>query len=267
MSTLESIVKSAKKPNGGINRDKLWVNYHNLISINEFSSKWNDFCDKMEVPMMPLLYQHITDEVFEFLLREEFEFVEPTGIEEEQVISLTYEEENAVHFIGGYVLRVMKDDPMNVKILPLILKLINTDKDGHAGTSREWLKSIDRGGLTDITDEAFKCFYSIELVIRRYFNSSRTRDMVDGFTEEVNAAVLQDDDVLFNWCLAVGLALGCDYDEGISDSCLKKIVSNWVTIRGHSFSNSMMEMYKQCSKKATDKSKPLRSKLFTDNTD
>ena len=91
---------------------------------------------------------------------------------------------------------------------------------------------------------------SIELVIRRYFNSSHTRDMVDGFTEEVNVA--QDDDVLFKWCLAVGLALGCDYDEDISDSCLKKIVTKWVTIRGHSFSKSMMEMY---TKKGTDKSK------------
>ena len=96
---------------------------------------------------------------------------------------------------------------MNVNILPLVLKFISTEKDGHVGSSQEWLKSIDRGGLTDITDEVFQCFYSIELVIRRYFNSSRTRDIVDGFTEEINAAVLQDDDVLFNWYLAVGLTL------------------------------------------------------------
>ena len=70
---------------------------------------------------------------------------------------LTFEEENAVHF-GGYVLRILKEDPMNVNILPLVLKLINTEKDGHVGSSQEWLKSIDRGGLTDITDEAFQCF-------------------------------------------------------------------------------------------------------------
>ena len=91
--------------------------------------------------------------------------------------------------------------------------------------------------------------------------------MVDVFAEEVNTAVLQDDDVLFNWCLAVGLALGCDYDESISDSCLKQIVRKWITIRGHSFSKSMMEMYKQRSKKGTEKSKPLRSKCSTNNTD
>ena len=131
----------------------------------------------------------------------------PTGIEEGQTPHLTFEEENAVHFVGGYVLRVIKEDPKNLNILPLVFKLINTEKDGHVGSSQEWLKSIDRGGLIDITDEAFQFFYSIELVIRRYFNSSQTRDMVDGFNEEVYTAVLQDDDVLFNWCLAVGLAL------------------------------------------------------------
>ena len=79
--------------------------------------------------------------------------------------------------VGSYVLHILKEDPMYVNILPLVLKLINTEKDGHVGSSQEWLKSIDRGGLTDITDEAFECFYSIELVKRKYFNHSRTRDM------------------------------------------------------------------------------------------
>lgn len=263
---LEVTVESAKKGNGGINREKLWVNYYKEISSNEFTSKWNDFCGKIKVTVMPLFYQHITDEIFEYLLKDEFDLNGPIGIEENQTPPLTFEEENAVHFVGGYLLRVIKEDPKNPNILPLVLKLINTEKD-YVGSSQEWLKSIDRGGLIDTTDEAFQCFYSIELVIRRYFNSSRTRDMVDGFTEEVNKAVLQDDDVLFNWCLAVGLALGCDYDETISDSFLKQIVKKWITIRGHSFSKSMMEMYKQCSKKGTDKLKPLRTKVFSDNTD
>ena len=90
--------------------------------------------------------------------------------------------------------------------------------------------------------------------------------MVDGFTEEINAAVLQDDDVLFNWCLAVGqLILEYNYDESIADNCLKQIVCKWVTIRGHSFLKSTMAVYKQCSKKGTNKSKPSRSKLFTEH--
>ena len=30
--------------------------------------------------------------------------------------------------------------------------------DSHVSGSQEWLKSIDRGELTDITDEAFQTF-------------------------------------------------------------------------------------------------------------
>ena len=142
--------------------------------------------------MTPLFYQHITDEVFEYLLKDEFDLNGPTGIEEGQTPHLTFEEkmQSTLLVFMCYV---------NLNILPLVFKLINTEKDGHVGSSQEWLKSIDRGGLIDITDEAFQFFYSIELVIRRYFNSSRTRDMVDGFNEEVNTAVLQDNNVLFNW--------------------------------------------------------------------
>ena len=148
----------------------------------------------------------ITDEIFEFLMKDEFDLNGPTGFEE-QTPHLTFEEENAVHFVGDYVLRVIKEDPKNFNILPLVLKLINIEKNSHVGSSQEWLVSIDRGGLIGITDEAFQCFYSIELLIRRYFNSSHTRDMVNGFTEEVNAAVLQDDDVLFSCWFSTWLRL------------------------------------------------------------
>ena len=121
VSTLEVIVESAKKNNGGINREKLWVNYHKETSSNEFASKWNNFCSKIKIVMTPLFYQHITDEVFEYLLQDEFDLNGPTGIEEGQTPHLTFEEENAV---GGYVLRVIKEDPKNLNILPLVFKLI-----------------------------------------------------------------------------------------------------------------------------------------------
>ena len=89
--------------------------------------------------------------------------------------------------------------------------------------------------------------------------------MNEGFVDKVSTAILNDEDLLFNWCLAVGLAVGSNYDNDKADRCLKQIVKKWITIRGFSFSNSLMEMYKQQSKKGTGKSKPLRSKLFTES--
>ena len=69
ISMLEDMIESSKKANrftGGINREKLWVNYQKQTSSNEFASKWNDFCHKIRVPMMSLFYQRITDEVLNF---------------------------------------------------------------------------------------------------------------------------------------------------------------------------------------------------------
>ena len=37
----------------------------------------------------------------------------------------------------------------------------------HTGTSQTWLKRVDRGGLTDVTNEAYQCFYAIEVAIRK----------------------------------------------------------------------------------------------------
>ena len=174
---------------------------------------------------------------------------------------MTYEEQNAVHYVGGYVVRALKKSKGNADILPILDKLITSDGE-HTGTSQTWLKSIDRGGLTDISDEAYQCFYAIEVANRGHLQIENTREMNEGFVDKVTTSILNDEDLLFNWCLAVGLAMGCNYDNEVADRCLKQIVKKWITIRGFSFSNSLMEMYKQQSKKGTGKSKPLRSKLF-----
>ena len=63
-----------------------------------------------------------------------------------------------------------------------------------------------------------------------------------------------DSDVLFQWCMA-------GQDESDEDA-QEKIVEKWITKRGYSFANSMMEMYKQQEKKELQNQKSLRSKLF-----
>jgi len=85
--------------------------------------------------------------------------------------------------------------------------------------------------------------------------------MNTNFMQKVSEAVLNDDDVLFNWCLAAGI----DFSEDITNKCLALITKKWLTIRGHSFAANVLEMYKQSTKKGTHKSKPLRCKLFTEN--
>ena len=73
--------------------------------------------------------------------------------------ALSNEEENAIHYVGGYVLRELKKDHSNSSILPLIEKLtISEKRPARIDPSLQWVMSVDRGGLTKITDEAFQCF-------------------------------------------------------------------------------------------------------------
>ena len=65
--------------------------------------------------------------------------------------------------------------------------------------------------------------------------------MNEGFRKKVISAILSDDDLLFDWCFAAEFVV----DQDIGDRCLQKVVNKWFVIRGFSFSNSMMEMYKQ----------------------
>ena len=50
--------------------------------------------------------------------------------------------------------------------------------------------------------------------------------------------LIHDDDVLIYWCMA-------GFDSSDKERCLQVIVDKWMTIRGFSFAESMMEIYKQ----------------------
>ena len=258
MITLTTVVESARSKASGqnINRETLWIKFHELTSSEDFITKWEEFVKNLNTTVPPLLYQHLTDEIFEGVIKK---FCGPltsnnTAPKEDTVV-LSNEEENAIHYVGGYVIRELKKDKFNSRMrLPLLEHLTDAEKRPTIDEARQWITSINRGGLTKISNTAFQCFCDIEVSIRRFLNVSNTRDMN-------TSAILSDDDLLFDWCFASEFIV----DQDITDRCLEKIVNKWFVIRGFSFSNSMMEMYKQESKKGTGKSKPLRSKLYTDN--
>ena len=262
VSTLTNVIESARsKVSQHINKEKMWIRFHELTSSRGFITKWERFIDNLSVAVPPLLYQHLTDEIFEGSIKTILGSSSANDPIEDDNIVLSNEEENVIHYVGGYVIHELKKDKTNANMLPLLEKLTDSEKRPTIDAARQWITSVNRGGLTKITDEAFQCFRDIEVSIRRFLNVNNTREMNQDFSKMVTSAILCDDDLLFNWCFASGVVV----DQNVADRCLEKIVNKWFVIRGFSFANSMMEMYKQTSKKGTDKSKPLRSKLYTDD--
>ena len=126
--------------------------------------------------------------------------------------------------------------------------LIEKDRETLSeGSSAEWVDMIDCGGLVYITEECHQLFISIEYVTRYHMNLSNLHSMDEDFQEHLERVVSTDDDVLLNWTMT-----GSNDEE-----LLQEIIKLWVTIRGFSFAKSIMEKYKQESKKSTKKSKGL----------
>ena len=81
--------------------------------------------------------------------------------------------------------------------------------------------------------------------------------MDDTFQQTLANSIIADDDVQFYWRFTGTM------DKNTGANCLELVTQKWITIRGFSFANSIMEMYKQQAKKCTGKSKGLRTKMFT----
>ena len=173
----------------------------------------------------------------------------PDSVED---VGLTYEEENAIHYVGGYVIRQLKSDKANSEMISLLEQLEETspvvDDPTHC-----WINLVNRGGLTRITNEAFKCFCDTEIIIRRFLHIDKTREINDQFLKKIMDSVLHDEELIFDWLMASRFTL----EDDSSNNCLRQIVKKWLSIRGNSSARNVIESYKQDLKKGTQKSKPL----------
>ena len=78
------------------------------------------------------------------------------------------------------------------------------------------------------------------------------------FRKKLENLFMGDSDVEFYWLLT-----GIE-DKDAGELVIENLIEKWVTVRGFSFTSSILEQYKQNSKKTTAKSKGLRAKLFTE---
>ena len=233
----------------GENRTKLWKQFFALRSSEEFGLRWKQYLEHLKLTGKPLFYQHFTLVLYEQLLCSKFRITD-TAFEEND-IQFTYEEENAIRYMGGYVVRKLKEKKHDVEFL-----VNSRNKACLEAQSSDWINAVDRGGLVHITDPCFQLFLAIETVTRQKMKAT-SAVMNDTFLKFLNNVIACDSDVLFNWTLITG-------DESSNEDILHAIINLWVTVRGFSFAKSIVEQYRIATKKRTAKTKGLRTKLFTD---
>lgn len=253
---LTSIVKHAN--NKTLDKDQLWSSFHALRSSKMFDKKWEEFLSLCKMPTCPLFYQHFTAKLMEHTIKQQIVSV-PEIVTDPQPSALGYEEQNAVRYVAGYIIRNVRQhlkSPQDDELLLALKDLCNTDDDTEPAESEEWLCTVDRGGLVRVTDDAYTCFTAIEYCIQRHFRMNNLHKMNETFREKVAAETKNDDDVQFYWCLLSG-----NMDQECSEKLLELLINKYITIRGFSFAKSLMEIYKKDTKKGTQKAKSLRRKV------
>ncbi len=120
-----------------------------------------------------------------------------------------------------------------------------------------WIQNIDRGGLWRVNEDTYLLLYAIEEEIRCHFTVKSLQKQDTPSREE---AIYKNEDVKHLW---MQLTLN-HIDSSMSTFLLEEITCMYMTIRGHAFATSCLELYKQCHSKKIQKSKALRRELTTD---
>ena len=260
VTKLSEIVNKAITPNcTRINKEALWPKLFQLQCTSSFIEQWQTYLTTLQLPAEPVFYQNYTMIIFDSLVNSSI----PKRVEastSSRVNSLSFEEENAIRYMGGYVLKSLKDKQKSDDELLHGLKHLTNDDPNSTSTSESevWVKEISRGRLTHITDEAQQLFVAIEFSIRTNLNLENLYTFNDVSRKTIENLVFADSDVQFYWCLTgVAIEVGDEKADILLDMCIKK----WVTIREFSFAKNILEMHKQYSKCSLGKAKALRKIL------
>ena len=181
------------------------------------------------------------------------------------ITPITYEKGNAIRYVAGYVCRKIKEkievSKHQFKEALLLCMMDMCDEDDETISSADWLHAIDRGELCRVSEATVMLFHEIELLVRKIFNKEalQVTELTCNLKQKVIESALTDENVHFHWCF-----ISTDIEDGKATILLKMIIELHVTIRGFSFVKSFMELYKQATKKSTQKSKALRKKIYND---
>ena len=265
LQSLKQVIQSSRAKSYAYSKEKLWKGFFRLRCSQDFIKQWTDFLVVVDEPVKPVLFQHLTDLVFQVLLHDHFRV---SYIDQEVSSELTENESSALRYVAGYVCRHLckkiERENHNLKE-EMILCLLEMTKDKTVkdqGTSEEWTDLIDRGGLCHVEETTFQFFLSLEYQVRDVLKS--LEKPLPSCKADIVEKVITDDDVQFYWLFATG---NCEIDDKEThDALLKMIVELYVTIRGFSKAKAWLEKYKQSTKRSTQRTKSLRRELYDDTT-
>lgn len=237
---------------------KMWALFHECRTSSAYRLKWASFL-KVTIDDYPaLFYQYMTDSLFKILLRHKhMVYLTTTST---ACPPLTFEEQNALRYVAGFVIRSVlqkyKNESAEASEETLFLYHLGGDDDDASGGTEDWVNLLDRGGLWHVNNSTYSLFLDIEQLLRQHLQNTPLQCYNSTVELNLSDKVCKCEDVLFQWSM---LSAEIDYEKSMN--ILKRIVKLYITIRGHAFANSVIELYKQRKQRTLQKRKALRTEL------
>ena len=212
----------------------------------------------------PFIWQEVVEKVYTEQLMKLYEC--PSGNFPAQPRCLDPIERNAVRYASGFIVRKVLRKYSKAKSseaerwVECLKEMIKNDSGMEASEEDEdtssfeeytktWLQATDRGGLCHVSDDTFRLFEEIEIVIYKKLKKCIAGEQVS-LSVMIDSA-MEDEDILYLWSIIA---------DGFVE-LLKVMVQEWIILRGHSLRSHFMEVHKKATKEATKGKKSLRKEL------
>ena len=242
VSLLECTLERSQPTTLSQRREAMWVNFCKLRA-QRLPTLWRTFltdicCDS--AAKEPLFMELVNETLLENLTKEIYTI--PQHEESTPTCNMKFSkvEESIIRYACGYVgmklyNRFVKQPGEKAAAF---VECIDHMRAGGPTSSlqeytREWVEKVNRGGLFDVSDEAYNLFIAIEVAmlnrLTSHLKSSVWLEAGDGKQgkDEIIDHVVSDCDVQFHWSL-----LSVDIrDDTDGFELLKNIIELWLTIR------------------------------------
>ena len=145
----------------------LWSSFQKYSISEKLQKEWKTFCDALSLEIKPLFWQYVTEEIFKKLLQARVKAASTTDTLNIDVHNeeLSFEEKNAINYIGGYIIKQLHTRVVTRKNFVDALQLLQSDLPTGLESAR-WTETVDRGGLTHINEMFYLCLVAIEKVYK-----------------------------------------------------------------------------------------------------
>ena len=196
-----------------------------------------------------IIWQCLVDEIFECEILKS-RSVPTTDDPDDPERELTAVEKNAIYYAGGFIIRKVSKVYANNHLFKECLEgLMDSDYSAVSECASQWQRTTDRGGLFKLSDLGLQLFCSIERNSYKFLKNNFSRKS-KASTEDICESSIEDPDTQYIWSV-----ISMDVMVG-RDELLRRIITEWVVMRGHSLRGKYMDDYRkeQREKKALRKS-------------